>query len=163
MKNLLLLNTVSQKDEKPHTVGLNDTSILHLHLSRTLKSKWPKYCLKKSSIPQKYRKPSCPPQHNAHSENRHQKRREVIACKKLKTMENHFPSGPKSGRSCLQEVVIYLRFQLWGFDWENFGFLAWSTVTYGRWLHTRFSCIRKQFHLSLEFNIWLQLALGDTF
>ena len=47
VKNLLLQNTISQKDEKPHTAGLNDTSTLHLHLSRTLKSKLPKYRLKK--------------------------------------------------------------------------------------------------------------------
>ena len=37
-------------------------------------------------------------------------------------MENHQPSGPKSGRGRLQEVVVYKRFQLLGFDWEKFGF-----------------------------------------
>ena len=36
----------------------------------------------------------------------------VVAYKRLKTMENHKPSGPKSGRGRLQEVVVYKRFQL---------------------------------------------------
>ena len=35
-------------------------------------------------------------------------------------MENHKQSGPKSGHGRLQEVVVYWRFQLEGFDWENF-------------------------------------------
>ena len=30
MKDLLLLNTVSQKDEKPHTAGLDDTVTAHI-------------------------------------------------------------------------------------------------------------------------------------
>ena len=43
VKDLLLPNNVNQKDEKPRTAGLDDT----------LKSKLPKYRLKKkSSIPQ---------------------------------------------------------------------------------------------------------------
>ena len=46
MKDLLLPNTINQKDEKPHTAGLVDTAIY-----RTLKSKSQKYRLKKSSIP----------------------------------------------------------------------------------------------------------------
>jgi len=29
VKDLLSLNTVRQKDEKPHTTGLHDTAILH--------------------------------------------------------------------------------------------------------------------------------------
>ena len=41
MKALLLPNTVNQKDAKPHTAGLDDTHY------RTLKSKIPKYRLKK--------------------------------------------------------------------------------------------------------------------
>ena len=50
--------------------------------------------------------------------------RQVVAYKRLKTMENHQPSGPKNGRGRLQEVGVffYKRFQLWGFYWENFGF-----------------------------------------
>ena len=43
VKDLLLLNTVSQKDEKPHTAELNDT------VTATFKLKLQKYCLKKSS------------------------------------------------------------------------------------------------------------------
>ena len=37
MKDLLLLNTVSQKDEKPHTgtLGLDDTAILHIKIQIT--------------------------------------------------------------------------------------------------------------------------------
>ena len=35
MKDPLLPNTVSQKDEKPHTVGLHDTAILHVKFSIT--------------------------------------------------------------------------------------------------------------------------------
>ena len=38
---------------------------------------------------------------------------QVVADKRLKTMEHHFKlSGPKSGRGRLQEVVVYWRFQL---------------------------------------------------
>ena len=47
-KDLLLPNTINQKDEKPHTAGLNEYKL-------------PKYRLKKSSIPLQYRKPLCPP------------------------------------------------------------------------------------------------------
>ena len=47
--------------------------------------------------------------------------RQVVAHKRLKTMENHQPSGPKSGHGRLQEVVVYKRLQLLGFCWENFG------------------------------------------
>ena len=50
VKDLLLPNTVSQKDEKPHTAGLDDTAT----------PKLPKYGLKKTSIPQN-RKPPFPP------------------------------------------------------------------------------------------------------
>ena len=53
VKDLLLLNTFKQKDEKPYTAGLDDTAIPH-------QRKLPKYRLKKTSIPQ-YRKPPCPP------------------------------------------------------------------------------------------------------
>ena len=37
MKDLRLLNTVSQKDEKPHTgtLGLDDTAILHIKIQIT--------------------------------------------------------------------------------------------------------------------------------
>ena len=35
MKDLLLLNTVSQRDEKPHTAGLDDTAILHIKIKIT--------------------------------------------------------------------------------------------------------------------------------
>ena len=65
--------------------------------------------------------------------------RQVVAYKRLKTMGNHQPSGPKSGRGRLQEIVVYKRFQLWGFDWENFGFFdglsLWEVVAYERWSH----------------------------
>ena len=50
--------------------------------------------------------------HSAHSENRDQRTRQVVAYKRLKTMENHQPSGPKSGRGRLQEVDVYERNQL---------------------------------------------------
>ena len=56
VKDLLLPNTVSLKDEKPHTAGMDDTTIFSAHL---VKSKLLKYRLKKSSIPQ-YHKPPCP-------------------------------------------------------------------------------------------------------
>ena len=36
MKDLLLLNTVSQKDEKLHTIGLDDTVTKHVKISITL-------------------------------------------------------------------------------------------------------------------------------
>ena len=44
---------------------------------------------------------------SAHNENIDQRMREVLACKRLKTMENHKQSGPKSGDGRLQEVVVY--------------------------------------------------------
>ena len=47
VKDLLVPNTINQKDEKPHTAGLNEYKL-------------PKYRLKKSSIPLQYRKPPCP-------------------------------------------------------------------------------------------------------
>ena len=56
VKDLLLPNTVKQKDEKPYTAGLDDTAIPHIKIKIT---DW-KYRLKTSSIPQ-YRKPPCPP------------------------------------------------------------------------------------------------------
>ena len=46
-------------------------------------------------------------------------------------MENHRPSGPKRGRGRLQEVDVYERFQLQGFDWEHFGVLDWRSVMGG--------------------------------
>ena len=46
-------------------------------------------------------------QHSAHNERIDQRMREVIACKRLKTMENHQLSGPKSGHGRLREVVVY--------------------------------------------------------
>ena len=55
VKDLLLPNTVSQKDKKPHTAELDDTVIPHIKIKIT-----EKYRLKESSIPQ-YRKPPCPP------------------------------------------------------------------------------------------------------
>ena len=54
-KDLLLPNTVSQKDEKPHTAGLDDTAIPPIKIKIT-----EIYRLKESSIPQ-YRQPQCPP------------------------------------------------------------------------------------------------------
>ena len=50
VKDLLLLNTVSPKDERPHTVGLDDTAIPPIKIKIT-----EIYRLKESSIPQ-YRK-----------------------------------------------------------------------------------------------------------
>ena len=41
-----IANAISQKDEKLHTAGLDDTAKPHI------KKKKPKYCLKKHSIPQ---------------------------------------------------------------------------------------------------------------
>ena len=35
VKDLLLLDTVSQKDEKPHTAGLDDTVIPHIKIKIT--------------------------------------------------------------------------------------------------------------------------------
>ena len=48
-----LPNTVSKKDEKPHTAGLDATATAHVKISIT------KIPHEKSSIPQ-YRKPQCP-------------------------------------------------------------------------------------------------------
>ena len=48
--------------------------------------------------------------HSAHSEHRDQRIRQVVAYKRLETMENHQSSGPKTGRGRLQEVVVYERF-----------------------------------------------------
>ena len=49
VKDLLLPNTVNQKGEKPHTVGLDDTAIPHIKIENTA---WKKA---------QYRKPPCPP------------------------------------------------------------------------------------------------------
>ena len=35
VKDLLLPNTVNQKDEKPYTAGLNDTAIAHIKIKIT--------------------------------------------------------------------------------------------------------------------------------
>ena len=35
VKDLLLPNTINQKDEKPHTAGLNDTAIPHFKIQIT--------------------------------------------------------------------------------------------------------------------------------
>lgn len=35
MKDLPLLNTISQKDKKPHTAGVDDTTILHIKIKIT--------------------------------------------------------------------------------------------------------------------------------
>ena len=51
MKDLLLPNTVSQKDKKLHTKGLDDTAIPHIKITIT------EIPLKKKG---QYRKPSCP-------------------------------------------------------------------------------------------------------
>ena len=53
VNDFLLPNTVNQKDEKQYTAWLDDGAIPHI------KSKLPKYRLKKSSIPQ-YRNPPPP-------------------------------------------------------------------------------------------------------
>ena len=37
---------------------------------------------------------------------------QVVAYKRLKTTENHQPSGPKSGHGRLQEVGVYKKFQI---------------------------------------------------
>ena len=37
--------------------------------------------------------------------------RQVVAYKRLTTMENYKQSAMKFGHACLQEVVIYARFQ----------------------------------------------------
>ena len=48
---------------------------------------------------------------------------EIRPCVKwsLKQWKIIQPSAPKSGRARLQEVVVYERFQLEGFDCKNFG------------------------------------------
>ena len=57
MEDLLLPNTVNQKDEKRYTVGLEDTAIPHIKIKIT-----ENHLQKKSSMRQ-YRKykPPCPP------------------------------------------------------------------------------------------------------
>ena len=54
VKDLLLPNTVNQKDEKPHTAGLDDTAILHIEIKIT------EIPLEKK-LNTEYRKPPCPP------------------------------------------------------------------------------------------------------
>ena len=49
-------------------------------------------------------------ENSANSEHRDQRMRQVVAYNGLKTMENYILnliSGSKSGRGCLQEVVVY--------------------------------------------------------
>ena len=65
MKDLLLPNTVNQKDEKLYTAGLDDTAILHINI------KLPTYRLKTSSILQ-YRESPCLPHLDSGSVNKHQ-------------------------------------------------------------------------------------------
>ena len=48
---------------------------------------------------------------STHSEHRDQTIRQVVAYKRLTTMENYKQSAMKFGHACLQEVVIYARFQ----------------------------------------------------
>ena len=61
---------------------------------------------------------------------------QVVAYNKLKTMENHLTSGPKSGGGCLQEVVVHLESPTLRLDCKNFGVLdwrllmAWNVVAY---------------------------------
>ena len=43
-------------------------------------------------------------------------------------MENHLPSGPKSGGGCLQEVVVHLEAPTVRLDWKNFGVLGWRLL-----------------------------------
>ena len=50
--------------------------------------------------------------HSAHSEHRDQRIRQVVAYKRLETMENHQLSAPNNGRGRLQEVVVYERLLL---------------------------------------------------
>ena len=46
--------------------------------------------------------------HSAQSEHRDQKTRQVVVTyKKLKTMGNHYLSGPKSGRRALFKLIFY--------------------------------------------------------
>ena len=50
----------------------------------------------------------------------------------LKKMENYKTVTPKSRRGRLQEVVFYEKFQLQGFDWENFFVLdLWTRMEGG--------------------------------
>ena len=51
VKDLLLPNTVNQKDEKQHTAGLDDTAIPHIKIKIT------EIPLEKKA---QYRKPPCP-------------------------------------------------------------------------------------------------------
>ena len=44
---------------------------------------------------------------------------QVGRLEEVKTMENSETVILKSGRSRLREVIVYWRFQLYGFDWEN--------------------------------------------
>ena len=46
-------------------------------------------------------------------------------------MESYKTVTPKSSRGRLQEVVFYERFQLQGFDWENFVVLGLWTLMGG--------------------------------
>ena len=64
-------------------------------------------------------------------------------------MENYKPVTPKSRRGRLQEVVFYEKFQLQGFDWENFVVLDLWTLMEGGHLQKvvadlsgRFNCIK---------------------
>ena len=66
---------------------------------------------------------------------------EVVSYKMLKTMENSDKAVIlKSGCGRLQEVDIYERFQLKGFEWGNFSvFTRWSHMDVRRNFQSRFS------------------------
>ena len=64
--------------------------------------------------------------------------RQVVAYKRLITIENHLPSGPKSGRGRLQEVFTR------GFNCKALtgkilviwiGGRLWQVVAYEKWSH----------------------------
>ena len=57
VKDLLLPNTVTQKDEKRHTEGLEDTAIPHIKIKMTEKPLNKKAQYRNTT----YRKPLCPP------------------------------------------------------------------------------------------------------
>ena len=79
--------------------------------------------------------------------------RQVVAYKRLKTMENHQPSGPKNGRGRLQEVGVLQEVPTVRLLLGKFWFFWWA-VPYGRWSHTK-GCRLWRFDCSWRENLLL--------
>lgn len=81
-------------------------------------------------------------QQSAHSKHSDQRICQVVAHKRSKNTRKIVKlSGPKSGSGCLQEVVVYTRFQV--FDWESFCVLdRWSVMGGGPQIVSNKECLQ---------------------